>query len=76
MELGIYSGATRPAATRILPVALVLDTHGDLEFGVHFLDLDFEIGQELFALLDEVVAHPCAQLQDLGLWCVAIDIEN
>lgn len=39
-----YSCSASPATARILPVALVLDTHADLEFGVHFLDLNLEIG--------------------------------
>jgi len=72
----IYLCSASPASTRILPVALVLDHHTDLELHIHLLNLDLHIWQKLFALPGQKIPHPCSQLQDLGLRRIAVDVEN
>ena len=44
LEGVIERGPSGPTTTGILPVALVFDTHANLEFDIHLLDLDLEIG--------------------------------
>jgi hypothetical protein len=59
-----------------LPIALVLDAHANLQPGFHFLNLNLEAWQELFAFPHDVVTHSGAQFKDLGLWGIAIDMED